>query len=262
MSPANRPTQRALHIVADGFQGNSSERLPERASGGAHGTHGAGRSPLRLPSLTGRVPSAFRSFLPEQGPGLRGCEEILNGACDPAVDAVRALNLVDSLYISKHVTEVWLTLFTNTSNAVSASSTTEPFLACFSFRSDHTQDPAREELLRSHCDSFRRCLDLMTTIALDIHRAPELHEHQKALIRIGRANRLDRSALEEDLRLRSSTFAALASPEQFWSTLSCNCLSGQATDCVHWLYNIVLGFDWRWDLPEAEIAQQVGLSWP
>jgi hypothetical protein len=118
-------------------------------------------------------------------------------------------------------------------------------------------DLAHEELLQSHCDSFRVALDLVTRVALEIHTDPQLANHQRALVALGVAGRASRPALESYLTPRSPVFAS--DPAAFMSVLLCNCLTGQATDVIHWLYNIVLGFDWDWGRGEASILTELGL---
>jgi hypothetical protein len=201
----------------------------------------------------------LRWFVSKPGAGVRGLHEIVTRSCIPIVDQLAAADRVESVYVSKHPDAVWLTLFTRSHLFVELISSVEAHLSCYSFRSDHVADPNREEMLRDNCVLFRRCLDRMTRIALDIHRSPSLDEHQGELIRVGKQGRLDRASLQHYLQPRSATFQGLQDPEQFWSQLGCNCLSSQ-TDCVHWLYNVVLGFDWNWELPEAVIREQVGLG--
>lgn len=203
----------------------------------------------------------LRWFIVKPSTGYRGLEEIVNSACGPALDELRAKKLVDAVYVSKHATEVWLTLFSDLSQDVKAVATVEPHLHPYLFRSDHTSDPAAEELLQSRCDDFRACLDLMTRIALDVHRAGDLEKRQKELIAIGRAGRTSRDRLSPYLERYSSTFRAIADRDEFWAGVGCNCLR-DPTDCLHWLYNLVLGFDWEWSRSEADIARQLGLSWP
>ena len=193
--------------------------------------------------------------------GYRGCEEIVNAACIPAVDALGSQPAVTSLYVSKHgPEEVWFTVFSSGTGIQSVTEVIESLLAPYHPLSDQSEDPKTEELLEPHCSEFRQCLDLMTRIALDVHRSTDLVKHQQGLISIGRKGRTDRALLEPYLGDRSETFRGLGDAEEFWSRLECNCLSG--TDCVHWLYNVVLGFDWRWDLQEHQIAQVLGIPWP
>jgi hypothetical protein len=205
--------------------------------------------------------SRLRWFVAKPGTGYRGLEEIVNRACRPALEASRAAGLLESAYVSKKGTEIWLTAFSDLSRDVSTIALIEPHLSGYCYRSGHGSDPATEEMLQSRCDEFRQCLDLMTRIALDVHGDQDLISRQKALIWIGKHGRHHRDLLDPFLRENSPTFCDIADPEAFWSRLGCNCLSGP-TDCLHWLYNIVLGFDWEWHLSEQRITEQLGLPWP
>lgn len=209
-----------------------------------------------MPTLT-----RLRWFIVKPGTGYRGLEEIVNSACGPALDWLWASELVEAVYVSKHGTEVWLTIFSDLTQDVRAIATVEPHLHCYLFRADHTSDPAAEELLQSKCDDFRACLDLLTRIALDIHRSADLEKRQKELIAIGCAGRTSPNRLTPYLERYSPTFRAIRDRDHFWAGVGCNCLR-DPTDCIHWLYNVVLGFDWEWDRSEADIAGQLELSWP
>lgn len=203
--------------------------------------------------------SRLRWIMACPGAAYRDLEQIVANACDPALAALREHDLIESAYVSKKGNEVWLTVFSERAEDVAA--TTEHYVKPYSSRSDHTSDPDLEEMLQSKCGKFRKCLDKMTSIALEIHRDTDLQLRQKELIRIGRVSRDSRQLLESFLARNSETFRQLRDPETFWVNLGCNCLSSR-TDCLHWLYNIVLGFDWEWHLSEQAIFQRLGLSWP
>ena len=134
-----------------------------------------------------------------------------------------------------------------------------PHLVGVSTQQQFISDLAREELLQSHCDTFRAALDLISTVALEVHTQPNLADKQRTLITIGTGGRASRALLEPYLKGHSATLAALPDPQEFWSALGCNCLTGQQTDAVHWLYNIVLGFDWEWGLGEQAIRVRLAL---
>lgn len=162
--------------------------------------------------------------------------------------------------MSKHVPDsVWLTVFASLGDTSTLLGAVNPHLAAVPTHQDFISDLAREELLQAHCDSFRAAIDLVTSVALDVHNQPDLPNHQKALVTIGIAGRASRVLLELYLAPRSPTLIGLADPEEFWSILGCTCLTGQQTDAVHWLYNIVLGFDSEWRLGEDAILARLGI---
>jgi hypothetical protein len=213
--------------------------------------------PERQPDLT-----CFRWTIDLSAPEYREAERIVSEHCAPALTAARDAVKVDSAYVAKHVQEatVWLTLFATLRDAVPLVNAVTPFLGGLKNRQQIISDLAREELLQSHCDSFRAALDLVTRVALDVHAHLDLAAHQRALVTIGVLGRSNRTELERYLGPRSATFRGLLrDPQELSSVLSCNCLTGQPTDALHWLYNIILGFDWEWRLGEAVILSQLGL---
>lgn len=210
----------------------------------------------RHPDLT-----CVRWLLPVEPASYRRAEAVVNECCVPALSAARAAVSVESAYVSKHLDQesVWLTLFASLGDSASLVNAAAPPLVALRSQPQLISDPAREELLQSHCDGFRAALDLVTQVALDIHSDQGLRGHQEALVDIGVRSRTDRAILEPYLAERSSTYNDLDDQEAFWSVVRCNCLTGQTTDAIHWLYNIVLGFDWQWELGKEAIIARLGL---
>ena len=208
----------------------------------------------RHPDLT-----CFRWFIGLNPNTYRQAEQTINAVCIPALAAARSAVKVESAYLSKHLDQgnVWLTIFASLGDSGPLVNAVAPSLSGLPVQQQVISDLAREELLQSHCDSFRSALDLVTHVALDIHTATALPDHQRALVTVGVGGRTDRAQLESYLMPRSVTFAS--DPAAFLSILRCNCLTGQQTDAVHWLYNVVLGFDWDWGRGQASILQELGL---
>lgn len=211
--------------------------------------------------LTNRHPdlTCFRWFVALNPNTYRQAEHAINQHCIPALAAARSAVKAESAYVSKHLDQcnVWLTIFASLRDAGPLVNAVGPSFSGAQVRHEVISDLAREELLQSHCDSFRAALDLVTRVALDIHRDRALPDHQRALVAVGVGGRARRPELESYLTTRSATFAA--NPAAFLSILLCNCLTGQQTDAVHWLYNVVLGFDSDWARGQASILQELGL---
>jgi hypothetical protein len=203
--------------------------------------------------------TCFRWFVGLKPNTYRQAELAINSFCAPALAAARASVKVESAYASKHLDQanVWLTVFASLGDAGPLLNSVASIASGLPVRYQIISDLAHEELLQSHCDSFRVALDLVTRVALEIHTDPQLANHQRALVALGVAGRASRPALESYLTPRSPVFAS--DPAAFMSVLLCNCLTGQATDVIHWLYNIVLGFDWDWGRGEASILTELGL---
>lgn len=193
-------------------------------------------------------------------PAYRAAEEIVDEAVAPAVQDLHAIGGVESLYVSKHGgREVWLTVFTNHDSILAAMRTVEPRLRCLCFRSAYEDDPARDVILDTSCSEFRGCVYRMTKVALDLHASQQFRELQCKLVRIASRNRSDRTALEPILLANSTTYQAMSERDEFWKDFTSNCLTGQNTDCGHWLYNLVLGIDWFEGEPEAKVLAELGL---
>jgi hypothetical protein len=207
----------------------------------------------RHPDLT-----CFRWLVQRNSPAsFREAENVVNTFCAPALSAVRSTVRVESAYVSKHPDYVWLTVFASLGDSSPIAGAMQPFLSGRVVQVHITSDIAREELLQSHCDSFRFALDLVTRIALEIHTGAGLADHQRALVAIGVTGRADLAPLDSYLRPRSPTYAA--NPDAFLRVLNCNCLTGQTTDVVHWLYNVVLGVDCFAGCDQKLVLQKLGL---
>lgn len=213
-----------------------------------------------MPKQSASAIVLLRWFIANPGrPAYRAAEEIVRAVVTPIVARLHKHKALESLYVSKqNGREVWLTVFVPHTSVIKAISDVEPRLTCFPFRSCHIDDPKKDEILRAACDDFRRCIHRMTRIALELHAAAQLPDVQRELVRLGCKKRDDRTSLHPFLMTHSASYAALPDHDHFWQTFTSNCLSG-ATDCGHWLYNIVLGVDGFQGEPEQLVFNLLGL---
>lgn len=203
----------------------------------------------------------FRWLLWRSGlPSYRGVEELVDIPCRRALQALRGATLPHLAYVSKHGKhEAWLTVFSDTSNAVPLERLVESALDHYAHRAEHIADETHEVLLSEACAVSREDLATWTAIALQLHKRATLAATQRRLIAIGKQGRSNRVLLHPLLSELSTAYSTLPDLDGLWSRASCSCLPH--TDAIHWLYNIVLGFDWEWHLSESEIAARLGLRW-
>jgi hypothetical protein len=81
--------------------------------------------------------------------------------------------------------------------------------------------PAKQRAGQADCAWYRRCLTQVTTIALDLHKAPEFAEHQRFIRTLDATPGLrafTRSALHDHLLRSSRTYAELGEDkwDRFW----------------------------------------------
>jgi len=124
-----------------------------------------------------------------------------------------------------------------------------------------------DPILGREYDTYRRGLQRVTDVALDLHSSSHAFEqHQKFLIRVRCEVGNPRTRLHDYLRQHSKVYRlrhrTRAAEEEFWRDFFTWGPGRDYSNPGHWLWNILLARDWSVPCDPAAVAATLGVSWP
>ncbi len=192
---------------------------------------------------------------------FREKERIVNDAVLPALAQEIVAGAVSDYHVSKRRgCEVWFTLIAPGDRVAEIQQAIFPFFRDFHVR-PAPPDPDDPLLDPAHLP-YRRRLRQVTDIALDLHRDPNLVEHQMFLIQLACGTEDQPRLLDEYLVQTSPTYAAMSELERadFWRAFYAPAPAAGLETLERSFWNLVVGCNPERGGNPVAVADLIGIA--